>query len=190
MTETVSGVAQHQYPSDVFRAYAIEVTAMDGRGGVAQTNLPVVFSEPAPNQPPVIDLAEIVALDGFSVTLAMHAIDPDDDEVTFAVTWGDNTDVVSTAAGLLTHTYPLDVYRPYTIQIIAQDAGGLIDSTQVDVDFPAPPPNVSPVFSHAEIVDRNGFAVVINAEASDADGDTLTYAIDWGDGVTFSRRRA
>ncbi|MEE2787002.1 MAG: PKD domain-containing protein [Myxococcota bacterium] len=180
-TETASGVAQHQYALNDYKTYTITVTARDGRGGVDTTGLPVTFSRPAPNQPPTIDLAEIATRDGFAVTLAMHAADPDGDEVSFRVNWGDGSDPISTTAGLLTHAFPDGVYRPYTIQVIAQDPDGLSDSRLIDVNFPAPAENLPPVFGHAEIVDRNGFAVVINAEAVDPDGDPLTYTIDWGD---------
>ena len=56
------------------------------------------------------------------------------------------------------------------------------DVAMIAIDFPAPAANQDPVFAHAQFVDRDGFAVVIDALANDPDGDALTYTIDWGDG--------
>lgn len=42
--------------------------------------------------------------------------------------------------------------------------------------------NGAPVVEVAQLLSQTGFNVVITASASDPDGDTLTYTVDWGDG--------
>ena len=86
-----TGVIQgHDFPDGVYDAYSVTVTADDGRGGQAVATIIVNFSEPPVNQAPVIQLAQVIEKNGFSVTMAIEASDPNNDDLTYEIDWGWN----------------------------------------------------------------------------------------------------
>ena len=180
-TESVGGVTAHSYAEGEFREYLITVTADDGRGGVDTAQIPIDFPPPPENEVPVFDLAEIIGQDGFEVVVAVNAVDPDDDDLTYTFDWGDDSEPTSNRGGLAEHAYPVDVYRAYTIVVTADDGFGGIAETRIEVDFPEPDPNERPAFEGPPIVLKDGFEVVVTAQARDPDGDRLTYTFNWGD---------
>ena len=128
------------------------------------------------------DSAELIRQDGFEVVLAVNAVDPDGDPLTYSFDFGDGTAPTANAGGVATHTYPDGVYTDYTITVTVTDGRDGEDQTTVEARFPEPPANQSPSFELSELVQRNGFDVVVAVSATDPDGDAVSYVFDWGDG--------
>ena len=179
-TITAGGVAQHEYAVN-FQAFDITVTAVDPSGASDSAQLEVEFQRPPANAEPIIDSVQILNQEDFGVTLAIAAHDGDRDVLSYRIDWGDGTDVEG-LSGIVNHRYADDVFRIYTVTIIVEDGRGGFDTARLEIDFPAPADNEGPQFDQAEIVDREGFFVVVATHAVDPEGDPLTYRFNWGDG--------
>ena len=180
-TESRGGEAGHVYP-EVFRAYTVRVTASDAMGGQASRDLELNFPAPAENAAPIIDVARILSQDGQVVLVSAHAIDPDGDVVEFTIDWGDGSEPEAMAGGLGEHAYPEGGFGVYEITITATDGNGGESTQTIDIDIARPADNNAPVIEEARVLPQGGFEALAMINATDADGDALTYTIDWGDG--------
>ena len=179
-TVNQGGLGDHTYPAGVYRSYTIHIVASDGRGGSVSRDLVVDFPAPAANRPPVIALARVISQTGFDALFTATATDPDNDVLTFNVTWGDGAQG-PLVGGLAFHTYPAGVYRSYTIHVTVTDGRGGSDSADVVIDFPEPAANRPPVIDNL-VLTRNPHGVVqLTVDAYDPEGGRLTYAMHWGD---------
>ncbi|MBV70676.1 MAG: hypothetical protein CMH52_04935 [Myxococcales bacterium] len=177
-----AGVSAHTYPTDVYRVYSVTITVRDGRGGMDQATVDIDFAAPPANQVPQIELVQTIEQDGFDVTIAISASDPDGDPLTYTVTWGDGT-TTQRNAGVIEHTYPQDVFRDYDVSVLVEDAHGGFVEERITISFQAPPDNQAPSFDQAEVINQDGFLVVVATHATDPDGDPLSYRFQWDDGT-------
>jgi PKD repeat protein len=108
--------------------------------------------------------------------------DPNGDALTYAWNFGDG----ATGSGMTTsHVYGAE--NTYTATLTVTDTGALSDSATVSVTIAIPPANRAPVADVGGPYNNiySGAAYTFNgAGSSDPDGDTLTYAWDFGDGST------
>ncbi len=180
-TTNRAGLAEHSYPEGDYRAYTVTITAEDGNGGSVATEVVIDFPPPDQNRPPVIEVARVLALDGFEATLTASAVDADGDPITYTFDWGDESPATENRAGLATHLFPEGEYAAYTVTVTARDGRGGEASAEVPVEFVAPDQNRPPVFELVRELSRDGFDVTLAASAVDPDGDALTYTFAWGD---------
>jgi MYXO-CTERM domain-containing protein len=176
------GMAEHTYPANQFRAYTITVTVDDGNGGQDTAEISVNFPRPADNQAPEFEFASVTEKVGFDVVVTASAIDPDGDNVTYSVDWGDGSEPTVMRGGTAAHSYPDGVFRAYTIRITASDPSGGQAVRDLEVNFPAPAENANPIFEFLQLLSKDGFTVVITAGAVDPDNDVVSYEVEWGDG--------
>ena len=181
-TVTNGGVASHTYADGEFRTYTVTVTVSDGRGGQDVTTFEFDFPAPAANQAPEFEVAQLIEKDGFDIALPSLPMIRTGMKSPIESDWGDNSPETVQQSGIARHSFPADVFQNYQITVTADDGRAGLDVATIAITFPAPAANQNPVFAHAQFVDRNGFAVVIDALADDPDGDVLSYTIDWGDG--------
>ena len=120
-TVTNGGIAVHEFPADVFRAYTVTITVSDGRGGQTLHTVDFDFPAPAANQAPQFEVSQLIDKDGFDVAIAVAAFDPDNDAVTYEINWGDGAPVTTQQSGIARHTYPDGVYQNYQITVTADD---------------------------------------------------------------------
>jgi PKD repeat protein len=108
--------------------------------------------------------------------------DPNGDALTYAWDFGDGT----IGTGVTTsHTYTAE--NTYTATLTVTDPDGLSDFVAVTVTIAIPPANRAPVANVGGPYNNiySGAAYTFNgAGSSDPDGDTLTYAWDFGDSNT------
>ncbi|MEE2758175.1 MAG: PKD domain-containing protein [Myxococcota bacterium] len=181
-TQNSAGISAHTYPRDVYRAYSITITVRDGNGGVDQATVDVAFAAPPANQVPQIELVQTIEKDAFDVTIAISASDPDGDPLSYTVTWGDGT-TTQRNAGVIEHTYPQDIFRDYDVSVLVEDIHGGFVEERITISFQAPPDNQAPSFDQAEVINQDGFLVVVATHATDPDGDALSYRFQWDDGT-------
>ncbi|MCA9545374.1 MAG: hypothetical protein KC613_13310, partial [Myxococcales bacterium] len=176
------GIAEHSYRNNVYRAYTVTVTVTDGRGGQATRQVIVNFAPPAENQAPEFEFVGVISKQGFQVTIAASAVDPDGDVITYTVLWGDGTPEMALRDQQATHRYPDGLYEDYIIRVLATDGQGGQAVRDLPVAFREPGNNGRPVFTGAEVLSVEGSRVMVAAEAIDPDGDPIRYTIEWGDG--------
>ena len=141
----------------------------------------VTFEAPPANQNPVFIQAQVLSQDEFQVVIAASATDADGDSLSYEFEWGDGSANTISATGVAEHQFPVDQFEAYQVVVNAADGRGGFASTALIISIDEPE-NSAPEFAHIQFVERDGFNVVIDALAVDADGDPLTYTIDWGDG--------
>ena len=188
-TVNQGGLGEHAFPEGVYRSYTVRVTAADGRGSSVTRDIVVDFPAPPQNRAPTIDFARVVNKTGFDVLLSVQGTDPDNDPLTWTLTWGDGTETRQ-QGNLAFHTYPAGVFRGYSVRVRVEDGRGGNASVDVAIDFPPPAANRNPIIGDFRELTRDGFEVIITASAVDPDGDGLTYTLDWGDGSAPSELAA
>lgn len=172
-----SFTVQHTYT--VAGSYVVTATASDLLGN----NSPPANSPPitvTSNQPPTCTLSVSPAsgMVPLTVTATGNCTDPDGDNLTEVLNWGDGTTSAGTSG---THAYPNA--GQYTITLTATDSANLSGSASQTVtasnnQTPACSLAVAPTSGTAPL------AVTAVSTCSDADGDTLTTVLSWGDGTT------
>ena len=176
-------------------SYTVTVSVSDGNGGgdsiavtitVTNVNEAPVFSEGSSTTRAV---AENTA-SGTNIGTAVAATDADNDTLTYTLGGTDAAafNIVSTSGQLQTSAaLDYETKNVYSVTVSVSDGKGGSDSIDVtinvtDVNEPAPPANSPPDFGSATISDISATAgTPINGrflpEATDADGDTLTYTL-------------
>ena len=145
---------------------------------------PTVFEQEVPlrNANPVFEDARVLSQVGFDVVVSARALDPDGDDVTYIIDWGDGSEPTRNRGGLAAHTYPDGQFRAYEITITVEDGAGGSVARELDVEFEAPAANRPPTIAEIRIIKEGGFDVLVVVSANDPDNDPLRYELDWGDG--------
>ncbi|MCA9561208.1 MAG: hypothetical protein KC583_21815 [Myxococcales bacterium] len=172
----------HSYPDGEYRQYTVRVTARDGHGGEDSAEVAVEFIAPGQNRAPSFELVREIAREGFNVTVAASAVDPDGDPLTYAFDWGDGSPTTRNAGGIAVHPYPAGNYRAWPVSVTVEDGRGGQAIEVLEVEFIAPDQNRPPVVEELRLVRQDGFEVLAVVGAVDPDNDPLTYTFDWGDG--------
>jgi hypothetical protein len=147
----------------------------DGNGGMAEC--PVMVTVVAGNRPPVCgpDLVLTVEEDG-SVSFSGNASDPDGDVLTYTVGAAPANGTVA-LNGTGTYTPNADYHGGDSFTLIASDGA---ESIECPVVVTVSAVNDDPSCSPASGSGDSGQAISITLEASDVDGDALSYAVGSG----------
>lgn len=199
-TVAASGTPNQAHTFTQTGSYAVVVTVDDGEGGLAQAELQIAVANPDEidvpptdppagpdgNEPPTIELSASTTRGTapLTVSFSAEASDPDGDPLAYSWTFGNG----ERAEGNSSQTIVYDEPGEYTTVVTVSD--GLSErraSVRVQVDPPAEPPvaNTPPSVSVSAtpLTGSVPLRVTLEAEASDADGDDLSYLWDFGDGT-------
>lgn len=172
--------------------YSVQVTVSDPDNATDVQSIAVSVVEEVvtpPNQAPVITAVDIdpVSLEtlvGESFTVTVSASDPDIESITYQLSSSELGNQYSDD-GVFTLTYASA--GTYVFDVIVFDSAGAQDSQRVTgvTVTDAPVPNRAPSISSVSIDPSNlllqvGETAVATVNASDPDGDTLTYIYDDG----------
>jgi PKD repeat protein len=199
-TVAASGTPNQAHTFTQTGSYAVVVTVDDGEGGLAQAELQIAVANPDEidvpptdppagpdgNEPPTVELSASTTRGTapLTVSFSADASDPDGDPLAYSWTFGNG----ERAEGNSSQTIVYDEPGEYTTVVTVSD--GLSErraSVRVQVDPPAEPPvaNTPPSVSVSAtpLTGSVPLRVTLEAEASDADGDDLSYLWDFGDGT-------
>jgi len=143
--------------------------------------------EESTNQPPVISTAAAQAVaEGVLAVVTIEATDPDGDILTYSISGTDAASFSISSAGVLTfNTAPdFETKSSYSITVSVNDATTSATlATTVVVTNVDEPPFISTAAAQAIV---EGLFNVVTIEATDPDGNTLTYSISGTDAASFS----
>jgi len=197
--DTVQGSSSRPY---TFReAGTFEVTVEATKDGASATDtVTVTVTEPQvvpDNQVPVVELAASATTGRapLEVTFSANALDADGDTLLYSWNFGDGTTTTAEGDARQTHTFAEG--GSYVAAVTVSDGKGGIDQADLqiavaDPDVAVPPTEPPPTLNDNEpptvalsATTSGGSApltVSFSAEASDPEGDPLTYAWTFGNG--------
>jgi len=130
------------------------------------------------NDAPEFEVARILDIEEFDVVVTAAAVDPNGDDISYSIDWGDGSELTIMRGGLAEHSYA-DEYASYNIRITAEDGRGGNTSRDLQVEFN----NNAPIIEDLRIVPQADWEIMVVIAASDPDEDPISYVIDWGDGT-------
>jgi len=171
----------HAYASP--GTYTVRLLVTDGKGGASMraSTAVIAVTAPASKRPPIARAAAPArAFTGAPVAFsARGSSDPDGD--TLRLTWV--FDDGETAAGVRP-THIFSKLGRHTVTLIASDGHGGLATTSLNISIEREAHNHYPIANiggpYAAIV---RVPVAFNANASDEDGDEVTFTWDFGDGA-------
>jgi PKD repeat protein len=126
------------------------------------------------NDPPIVTaLSDKTGTEGVSLSFSASAIDPDGDPLTYYWHFGDGT---YASGQSVTHVYT--VRGDYTFAVYVDDGSGHNETQSATAHITAVPV-LTPL---EDQLITEGVVWTFEASATDADGDTITYTWDFGDG--------
>ncbi|MCX7804787.1 MAG: Ig-like domain-containing protein [Planctomycetota bacterium] len=165
----------------------ITVTVTDG-GGLTASDTFTLTVNPV-NDPPVTGDQNVTTAEDTPKAITLTATDADGDALTYIVVSGPSHGTLSGTAPNLTYTPDADYSGPDSFTFKAND--GMADSNVATVSITVAAVNDPPVIQSGPAAAPNpvryGETVAFSVTASDADGDTLSYSWDFGDGTASTQ---
>ena len=161
-------------------SHSVKVQAIDGRGGSDDiiVSIDVVLPDGFDNSPPEITSTPVkgAAVDSvyrYDVT----ATDPDDDAIVYDLPFAPDGMAINPVTGQIAWRPDFDQFGTHTVYVRAKDASNGYDLQVFDLLVSTS--NDAPIFVSTPIEEAViGIAYEYQAEATDANGDTITYSID------------
>jgi len=176
--------------------YNFSVTVTDGNGGTASQDIAITVTDvnETANQNPVINSAASASVqENQTSAIDVNATDADGDTITYSISGGADASLFNIVAstGVVTFKAAPDFEAPgdvggnnvYDIVVTANDGNGGSASQNIAITVTnvVEQTNQNPVISSAAAVSvAENQVSAIDVNATDADGDTLTYAITGG----------
>jgi len=137
------------------------------------------------NEAPIFEVARILEIDGFRVTITASATDPNHDSLSYRVDWGDGSAPMAMLEGAAEHLYP-DTYTEYQIHITADDGRGASATRFLELIFeegstgPIGDEDRAPIIEDLSLEYGAQGRVNLFITAHDPEGGPLSYSIHWG----------
>ncbi len=182
-TSGTDAVSTHTYTTA--GTYTATVTVDDGNGGTSTASVDVTVTEADVNIDPVAVLTATPQSGDAPLEVSFDAsgsTDADDDTLSYSIDYGDGT---SGTDAVSTHTYT--IAGTYTATVTVDDGNGGTSTASVNITVTAGSVNSAPVAALTATPQGGDAPLEVSFDASgstDADGDTLSYSIDYGDGTS------
>ncbi len=158
-------------------SHGVTVRAGDGKGGFATQSYTLTVSAPA-NNPPSIDSTPVTsATEGAVYSYDVDASDADGDTLTYSLATAPAGMSIDSANGLISWTPTTAQVGSQSVSVQVEDGKGGSDTQNFDVTVDAIP-NTPPTIDSTPVTSvTEGAAYSYDVDASDADGDTLSYSL-------------
>jgi len=156
-------------------ANSVSVRVTDGRGGEAVQTFTVTVAQA--NRPPVItSTAPTAATTGVAYAYDVDATDPDGDALSYALTNAPTGMTIDASSGLIAWAPNATQLGPNAVAVRVTDGRGgeAMQSFAVTVAQANRPPTIT---TAAPTSATTGAAYTYDVDATDPDGDTLSYAL-------------
>ena len=169
----------HMYESEGI--YTAKIIVSDSKGNSASDSIKITIESP-PNRPPTVSLnaTPINGVVPLSVEFTAIGSDPDGNTLTYSWDFGDGNEAGNRSKEA--HIYKST--GTFTAKVTVSDGKGGTANKALTITVKEAPPNKPPTLL-LNATPTNGetpLEVKFTASTSDPDGDTLTYAWDFGDG--------
>jgi uncharacterized protein YkwD len=166
--------ASHVYTSAGVFTVTVTVTDGDGDAGSATTTMTIV----RPNRAPTASDSTVTTQVGVPVAVTLQGADPDGDALTYEVLSQPAHGTLSGIAPALTYTPAADYAGPDSFTFEVSDGERRSNTATVSITVERPPPvNHAPTASDSSVATTAGVSVEVPLQASDPDGDALTYTL-------------
>ncbi|MGD1716889.1 cadherin domain-containing protein, partial [Dapis sp. BLCC M172] len=169
--------------------YQIEVTANDGTTGSTSQAITITVTDE--NETPTINSSNSANVaENTTNAITVQATDADGDNITYSISGGEDQALfgIDTDTGLVTFKVAPDFENPtdnggdnnYQIEVTAND--GNADSTPEAITITVTDENETPTINSsnsANVAENTTNAITV--QATDADGDNITYSISGGE---------
>ena len=178
-----SKTKSHTYYS--YGGYSAKCVAKDP-DGLSDTSPSKTIVVAAPNQAPTASSLSASPTSGdkpLAVTFTCNATDPDGDTLDYYFVYGDNGSIMDGPFSSKTKSHTYYSYGGYSAKCVAKDPDGLSDTSPSKTIVVAAP-NQAPTASSLSASPTSGdkpLAVTFTCNATDPDGDTLSYYFIYGD---------
>jgi hypothetical protein len=191
LTSGVTASASHAWTQA--GTYAVKVVATDSKGNVSSwsPSLSVVIA--VANQTPLTPGAPegtVSGQVGTSYAYSVKTTDPDGDSIVYAIDWGDGTSSTtgqldSGGTGSASHAWT--EAGTYAVKVVATDSKGNVSAWSPSLSVAIATANQPPLTAVAPggtVSGQVGTSFTYSVKTTDPDGDSIVYALDWGDGAT------
>ncbi len=160
----------------------------------------ITFTVTGQNDAPILTVQNEVTvdenMDPSNVVVDAEAVDPDGEDVRFSI-GGEDAEFFAidplTGEVRFIDSPDFETQESFTITVTATDVSGASDTETVVItvnDLEETPPNVAPVLTVDNVVDidenQPASTIVADADATDADGDTVTFRLEGADAQFFT----
>ena len=126
------------------------------------------------NDPPTVEDESVNTAEDTSVAVTVDATDPDGDTLVYEASDGPSNGVLSGSGPSYTYAPAANFNGADSFEVIVNDGNGGTDSALVSIDVSAV--NDAPVANNQAVSTQQDTAVSFTLDATDVDGDNLSYA--------------
>ena len=160
-------------------ALALVVADEAGNESTIVQNVERLGAGPQNRAPEFVSDPDEEAIAGKSYLYEAEAIDPDGDELTYSLVAGPAGAAIEPTTGAIAWNPTSENIGNYSVVVRVEDGKGGVAEQAFALGAIAQPPNRPPVVTSFPVVDaRVGEEYIYQVEASDEDGDPLTYRLE------------
>ncbi len=173
--DTSSGLISWTPNTAQVGSQSVTVQVEDGNGG-SDTQSFTITVDAIPNSAPTIDSTPVTsATEGAAYSYDVNASDADGDTLTYSLTTAPAGMSIDTSSGLISWTPTTAQVGSQSVTVQVEDGNGGSDTQSFTVTVDAIPNSAPTIDSTPVTSATEGAAYSYDVNASDADGDTLTY---------------
>ena len=171
---TISETANDNSP------YSVQITVVDDGSPVLQDQVSFTWTIDEANQAPQVTTPpDQEDAEGEVISLQIEASDPDDDDLIYSASGLPDGLSINSETGLISGTIPYtaSASSPYEVTVTVEDNGSPVLQDQAEFNWVVTDTNRNPqVTDPGDQSSAEGAVVSLQIEASDPDGNSLTYS--------------